>query len=87
MVNRLYFGGSGTFDWGVDPYSSCNAPGGNTIRCYWQGDRASLQPGVPYDIPKVTASLVNVLPPDYGQQILSNTVRVNGKWQKASVGT
>lgn len=27
---------------------------------------ANSAPGVPYDIPKVKASLVNVLPPDYG---------------------
>lgn len=86
MINRLYFDGSGTFDWSIDPYSSCSTPGGNTIRCYWTGDRALLQPGVPYDIPKVTASLVNVLPPDYGQSNPSDTMRVNGKWQKFSIG-
>lgn len=38
--------------------------------------RADLQPGVPYDIPKVTASLFNVQLPDYGQRAtLSNTIR------------
>jgi hypothetical protein len=81
MTRRLYFDGSGSFDWSVDPYSSCSNPGGNTIRCYWQGDHAQLQPGIPYDIPKVTASLVNVQPPDYGQSDSSKTMRVNGKWQ------
>jgi hypothetical protein len=53
---------------------------------------ANLQPGIPYDIPRVTASLINVLPPDLGQPQIesvgesgsSDTVRVGGKWQKAA---
>ncbi|KAF2122998.1 hypothetical protein BDV96DRAFT_639549 [Lophiotrema nucula] len=86
----LYFDGSGSFDWNADPIQSCTNPGNSTIidfGCYWHGDHANGQPGVPYDIPKVTASLINVLPPNYGQPGVSDTVRVNGKWQKMSGGT
>ncbi|KAJ4288499.1 hypothetical protein N0V90_011735 [Kalmusia sp. IMI 367209] len=71
----LYFTGTGEFDWSVDPYSSCS--GGDTaVRCYWHDDMATLQPGVPYDIPKVRASLVNVLPPDYGQPTVKSAPKV-----------
>jgi hypothetical protein len=87
----LYFEGSGSFDWSIDPYSSCNTFQ-NTIVCSWHDDMANLQPGIPYDIPRVTASLVHVLPPDLGQPQIesisesesSDTVRVGGKWQKAA---
>lgn len=83
--HRLYFTGSGTFDWSVDPYYSCSTSD-NTLSCRWYDSLAVLQPGIPFDIPKVTASLVNVLPPDYGQPSVSNmhisdTVRLNGEWQ------
>ncbi|KAF1980289.1 hypothetical protein BU23DRAFT_562671 [Bimuria novae-zelandiae CBS 107.79] len=65
----LYFTGTGEFDWSVDPYSTCYNPvkGPNpSLYCYWNDNIATLQPGVPFDIPKIRASLVNMLPPDYG---------------------
>ncbi|ORY10955.1 hypothetical protein BCR34DRAFT_601712 [Clohesyomyces aquaticus] len=79
----IYFDGSGAFDWSKNPYVDCTNPD-NTLYCYWYGDTVSSQPGIPYTIPKVTASLVNVLPPKNLAQVLGKTVRVNGKWQKAS---
>jgi hypothetical protein len=97
-VSRLYFTGTGSFDWSVDPYYSCNSPSDTSIQCYWYDDTATLQPGVPYDIPKVKASLINVLPPDYGQpqslriasvpnpRFAADTVRVKGDWELASGG-
>ncbi|KAF1962237.1 hypothetical protein CC80DRAFT_569993 [Byssothecium circinans] len=85
----LYFEGTGEFDWSVNPFSQCQGSG-NTLSCYWYGDMASSQPGVPYDIPKVTVSTVNVLPPDYGQSVVQSvetapvrTLRVNGEWKVA----
>ncbi|OAG03828.1 uncharacterized protein CC84DRAFT_1249207 [Paraphaeosphaeria sporulosa] len=88
----LYFTGSGEFDWSVDPSSDCynSATASNpSTYCYWYDDMATLQPGVPYDIPKVRASLVNVLPPDLGQPAVksvatssaSDTLRVNKEWK------
>ncbi|KAF2690728.1 hypothetical protein K458DRAFT_426178 [Lentithecium fluviatile CBS 122367] len=86
----LYFEGTGEFNWGVDPYSSCSKPGQNQTSCYWHDDLATLQPGIPYDIPKVTVSTVNVLPPDYGQPQVQavevapvKTIRENGEWRLA----
>lgn len=81
-ANSLYFDGSGTFDWTVDPYFDCSSPGGNAISCSWHDSLAQLQPGVPYDIPKITVSLVNVLPPHY-----EKTMRINGKWEKVGNGS
>ncbi|RDL38078.1 Uncharacterized protein BP5553_05511 [Venustampulla echinocandica] len=72
-AHPIYFDGSGTFDWNKDPYSSCTTSD-TSVRCYWYDDLASLQPGIPYDIPKITTSLTNVAPLDI------ETVRVNAKW-------
>ena len=79
--HRLYFDGSGSSDWNVDPYSDCSSPGGNAIYCYWHDSLALLQPGVPYDIPKITVGLVHVLPPHYEQ-----TMRIEGEWKKVAPG-
>ncbi|PVI02588.1 hypothetical protein DM02DRAFT_701397 [Periconia macrospinosa] len=79
----IYFDGSGTFDWGKDPNPQC-ITAEDKLYCDWKGEQANLEPGLPYAIPKVTASLVNVLPPGKPSRVLSDTVRVNGKWQKAS---
>ncbi|KAF2643958.1 hypothetical protein P280DRAFT_546822 [Massarina eburnea CBS 473.64] len=84
----LYFEGTGEFNWGVDPYSQCSGTG-NAQSCYWHDNQATLQPGIPYDIPKVTVSTENVLPPDYGQSVQEvgvasvKTLRVNGQWKLA----
>jgi hypothetical protein len=72
-LGSLYFGGSGIFDWSVDPNFSCTSPGGNAVHSLWTDSLARLQPGVRYDIPKITVSLVNVQPPHYEQ-----TMRING---------
>ncbi|KAK6849100.1 hypothetical protein PG995_012933 [Apiospora arundinis] len=70
----LYFNGEGSYDWNMDPYSQCSTPNKN-IYCFWYDDLANLQPGVPYNIPKVTVSLANGKAP---QQ--ESTVRENGTW-------
>ncbi|KAK8058479.1 hypothetical protein PG994_008927 [Apiospora phragmitis] len=70
----LYFNGQGSYDWNVDPHSQCSTPNKN-IYCYWYDDLASLQPGVPYNIPKVTVSLANGKAPQ-----LASAVRENGTW-------
>jgi len=57
----IYFGGSGTFDWSKNP-SNCGTSE-NQLYCNWWGDP------VPYAIPKVTASLVKVLPPGKPSQV------------------
>lgn len=52
----------------------------------------NLPPGIPYDISKVRASLVNVLPPDLGQPSAksvatgsaSDTLMVNKEWKLVS---
>jgi len=81
----LYFEGTGEFDLGVNPRSSCSSPGPNQTYCLWHNI-----PPIPYDIPKVTVSTVNVLPPDYGQLPPAavaiapvKTVRENGVWKLA----
>jgi hypothetical protein len=92
----LYFEGTGEFNWGVDPYYHCSTPGPNLTSCLWGDNQATLQPGIPYDVPKVTVSTVNVLPPDYGMPKQQHavavaavatapvkTVRENGVWKLA----
>ncbi|OAL53225.1 hypothetical protein IQ07DRAFT_585167 [Pyrenochaeta sp. DS3sAY3a] len=95
----IYFQGSGSFDWTIDPYYTCNTPN-KTLDCYWRGDTAQLQPGIPYDVPVVKATLVNVLPPDYslgsvmqveGQQDFNaerqrDTIREGGVWKLVNGG-
>ena len=58
----------------MDPYSQCSAPNKN-IYCFWYDDLANLQPGVPYNIPKVTVGLVNGKAPQR-----ESTIRENGTW-------
>ncbi|KAK7967188.1 uncharacterized protein PG986_001465 [Apiospora aurea] len=70
----LYFNGQGEYDWNMDPYSQCSSPN-NNIYCYWYDNLATLQPGVPYNIPKVTVSLVNGKAPQ-----LASATRENGTW-------
>ncbi|KAF2000631.1 hypothetical protein P154DRAFT_619886 [Amniculicola lignicola CBS 123094] len=57
---RLFFQGSGTIDFTVNPNYYCSSDG-NT--CSWYTDID----GIPYDVTKVTVSLEHALPPDYGQ--------------------
>jgi len=84
MVNSIYFEGSGDFDWSIDPFILVKNLTGKAKNVRWIGDHASLV-GVPYGIPKVTAGLVNVLPPNYPKaDSSSDTVRINGKWQMAN---
>ncbi|KAF2468360.1 uncharacterized protein BDR25DRAFT_373427 [Lindgomyces ingoldianus] len=88
-TNPLFFEGSGSFDWSIDPYSHCTDQS-NYKSCYWTDSLANSQPGIPYSIPKVTVSLVNNQPPDYGwppsvamlEMPSPVTERVNGKWQR-----
>src|SRR5690349_2799453 len=56
--SRLYFEGSGSFDWKIDPYYDCN-DSDTSVRCLWHDSLSQLQPGIPYDIPRVTTSLTN----------------------------
>jgi len=91
----IYFSGSGIFDWTVDPVHHCSkAVGPNTsLKCAWNGTMAWIGRGVPFGVPKVRASLVNVLPPDYGMPLeavngkaatgVGDTIRVDGEWKLA----
>jgi hypothetical protein len=81
-MRRTYFEGSGTFDWSKNPNSHCSEQD-NNLYCYWNGDQANFEPGVPYAVPKVTASLTTEPPRKRRSRGLTETVRVNGKWQKA----
>ncbi|KFZ10553.1 hypothetical protein V502_08062 [Pseudogymnoascus sp. VKM F-4520 (FW-2644)] len=69
----IYFEGSGSFDWSIYPYARCTTSD-TYLNCYYSGDLAVLQPGIPYDIPKVTTSLTNA------PQSRIETLRVNAKW-------
>lgn len=91
---RLYFTGSGEFDWSVDPNFSCQG-GEVSKQCSWYDNMVNSAPGLPFTVPKVKASLVNVLPPDYGQppvqrvsssanNFASDTVMFNKEWHLAS---
>jgi hypothetical protein len=85
-MTRLYFTGTGEFDWSVDPYSDCSNASNESspsVYCYWYDNMATGQPGIPYDIQKVRASLVNVLPPDYGQPTVKSEPKVQGSVQIA----
>ncbi|KFY31163.1 hypothetical protein V493_01339 [Pseudogymnoascus sp. VKM F-4281 (FW-2241)] len=76
-AHPIYFEGSGNFDWSIYPYARCT--NGDTYReCSYDGDLATLQPGIPYDIPKVTTSLTNA------PQSRIETLRVNEKWAVAN---
>lgn len=72
----LYFSGSGSFDWKIDPTYMCN-DSDTSVRCSWYSDLATLQPGIPYDIPHITTSLTN------GATSNIATVRANNKWVAA----
>ncbi|OBT80155.1 hypothetical protein VF21_00671 [Pseudogymnoascus sp. 05NY08] len=75
-AHPIYFEGSGTFDWSIYPYARCTTSD-TYLECYYSGDLAVLQPGIPYDIPKVTTSLTNA------PQSRIETLRVNAKWAAA----
>lgn len=75
--HRLYFDGSGSFDWTKDPNYDCTTTD-TSISCMWYDSLALLQPGIPYDIPKVVTSLTDVPPTQ------AKTVRVNSKWVSAT---
>lgn len=77
IKHRIYFEGSGTFDWSIYPYARCTTSD-TYLDCYYSGDLAILQPGIPYDIPKVTTSLTNA------PQSRIETSRVNAKWAVAN---
>jgi hypothetical protein len=77
----LYYDGSGTFDWTVYPIYSCDESD-TSVRCSWSGDLAQLQPGVPYDIPKITVTKVNIQPSHDANR--EATFRVNGEWAKVN---
>ncbi|KFY30076.1 hypothetical protein V494_08283 [Pseudogymnoascus sp. VKM F-4513 (FW-928)] len=76
-AHPVYFEGSGDFDWSIYPYSDCTTSDTH-IRCYYYGDMSVLQPGIPYDIPRVTTSLTNA------PQSQIKTLRVNSKWAIAN---
>ena len=61
------------YDWSVDPYYTCEGSGGDPtmFSCMWTDNIASGQ-GIPFDVQKIRSSLVNVLPPDYGQPTSSS---------------
>jgi hypothetical protein len=85
-MTRLYFTGTGEFDWSIDPNSECYNPSNESnpsVYCFWLDDLANLPPGIPYDIQKVRASLINVLPPDYGQRTVKSEPKVQGPVQSA----
>lgn len=82
MDDRLYFDGQGTYDWNMDPNSQCSAPHSN-IYCYWYDDLATLQPGVPYGIPKVTVGLAD----GAGAPRRASAVRENGTWSLRNDGS
>lgn len=74
----LYFDGSGSFDWNVDPYYYCETSDGGAFSCLWHDNLNNLGPGIPFAIPKVTVSLIKVIPPHVpvprvkGRRVISN---------------
>ncbi|KAK7216036.1 hypothetical protein V2G26_004039 [Clonostachys chloroleuca] len=75
----LYFNGIGTFDWKVDPYYRCTTTD-TSLSCSWYDSLATLQPGLPFDIPTVTVSLTKVAPARI------ESLRINGNWTLEGAG-